>query len=291
LKTYNDIYIEVKRKLKAAGITGCELEARLLLAFAADKSTEEFLRDIRLYPNRGYEDAALSLVERRLKGEPAAYIIGQWCFYGLNITVNPNVLIPRNDTEVVAETAIRQLKAMNKPNARVLDLCTGSGCIGLAIAANNAEARLTLVDNDERALITAKRNASLNGLSQRVSCVLGDALKSPAKILGRFSMIVCNPPYIPAEDIAALDISVKEHEPLAALNGGEDGLDFYRSVCSLWKQVLEPDAYLVFECGIGQSDSVISIGQSAGLKHIETVLDSGNIKRAVVLKNQVNITS
>ena len=287
LKTYNDIYIEAKRKLKDAGITGCELEARLLLALAAEKSTEEFLRDIRLYPSRGYEEAAQGLIGRRLKGEPAAYITGQWCFYGLNITVNPNVLIPRNDTEIVAETAIRLLKVMDKPNIRALDLCTGSGCIGLAIAASIPEVRLTLIDNDERALITAKRNVSLNGLSQRVSCVLGDALKAPAKILGRFSMIVCNPPYIPAGDIETLEASVREHEPLAALDGGEDGLDFYRSVCSLWKQLLEPDAYLVFECGIGQSESVIGIGQAAGLKHIETIKDTGNIDRAVVLRNQV----
>lgn len=285
MKTYNDIYIEARRQLKAAGISAYALEARLLLAFAADKNSEDFIRDIRLYPGRDYEERAQLIIKRRLEGEPAAYITGQWSFYGLDITVNHSVLIPRTDTEVVAETAIRLLKEKDKTNLRVLDLCTGSGCLGLAIAANIKDARLTLLDNDERALITAKRNAGINGLSQRVSCVMGDVLKAPSKILGKFSMIVCNPPYIPASDIAGLDASVREHEPLAALNGGEDGLDFYRSICGLWKQLLEPEAYLVFECGIGQCDSVSKIGQAAGLVLTETVKDTGNIDRVIVFTN------
>lgn len=285
MKTYNDIYIEARGQLKAAGISAYALEARLLLAFAADKSSEDFVRDIRLYPGRDYEERAQLIIKRRLEGEPAAYITGQWSFFGLNITVNPSVLIPRTDTETVAETAIRLLKEKDKPNLRVLDLCTGSGCLGLAIAANIKDARLTLLDNDERALITAKRNAGINGLSQRVSCVMGDVLKAPSRLLGKFSMIVCNPPYIPASDIAGLDASVREHEPLAALDGGEDGLDFYRSVCGLWKELLESDAYLVFECGIGQCDSVVKIGQAAGLVLAETVKDTGNIDRVVVFTN------
>ncbi len=284
MKTYNDIYIEAKKELKAAGIAGCALEARLLLAFAAGKSAEEFLRDIRLYPGGEYETRARRLIRRRLEGEPAAYITGEWLFYGRPSSVNRYVLIPRSDTETVAETAIRCLKTMDRPGARVLDLCCGSGCLGLAIAANVPEARLTLADNDRRALMVARRNAALNRLNPRVSCVVGDALAPPPRLLGSFAAIVCNPPYIPSGDIEKLDVSVRDYEPRAALDGGADGLDFYRSVCSLWKEALEPGGRLIFECGPGQSGAVERIGRGAGLEYLETVKDTNGIDRVVTFK-------
>ncbi len=284
MKTYNDIYIEARKELKNAGISEYALEARVLLSFAADKNPEEFIRDIRMYPGSEYEKNAQRLIKRRLEGEPAAYITGEWRFYGLPILVNPNVLIPRTDTETVAETAIKYLKDICKPGIRALDLCSGSGCIGIAIAANIPEARLTLVDIDERALIVSRRNAGLNMLSQRISCVKGDALQPPPKILGKFSLLVCNPPYIPSGDISGLDASVKDFEPRAALDGGDDGLTFYRSVCALWKELIEPGGYLVFECGIYQSTDIENIGVMAGLGHIETVKDTNGIDRAIVFK-------
>ncbi len=282
MKTYNDIYVEARKTLKDAGVGQYALEARVLLAFAAGKSQEEFLRDIRLYPAGDYEERARSLLGRRLKGEPTAYITGEWLFYGLPMLVNPNVLIPRADTETVAETAIKYLKGRSGTGARVLDLCCGSGCIGLAIAANVPEARLILVDREARALAVARRNAGINALSRRVSCVLGDALEKPPKALGRYAMIACNPPYIPSAEIEGLDASVKDYEPREALDGGGDGLDFYRSVCSLWKEVLEEGGYMVFECGFGQSVEVVKIGAAAGLAHLETVKDTNGIDRAVV---------
>ncbi len=284
MKTYNDIYIEAVKALKRAGVGQYALEARILLAFAAGKSQEEFLRDIRLYPAGDYEERVLSLLGRRLKGEPVAYITGEWFFYGLPMLVGPNVLIPRADTETVAETAIKYLKGRAGNGARVLDLCCGSGCIGLAIAANVPEARLILADKEERALAAARRNAGINALSRRVSCVLGDALERPPKALGRFDMIACNPPYIPTGEIEGLDGSVRDYEPREALDGGADGLDFYRSVCSLWKEALSEGGYMVFECGFGQSGEVARIGAAAGLSHLETVKDTNGIDRAVVFR-------
>ncbi|MBO4331262.1 MAG: methyltransferase, partial [Oscillospiraceae bacterium] len=165
MRTYNDIYIDASKRLKKAGIEAASLEARLLLAYAADKTQEELLRDIRLYPGDAVERKAELFFERRLSGEPAAYILGEWEFCGLGFDVNPNVLIPRTDTELLPELLLRQLEGREKP--RILDLCAGSGCIGLTAAARRTDLTAVLADVDERALIVCRRNALRHRLSPR----------------------------------------------------------------------------------------------------------------------------
>ena len=249
MKTYNDVYMEARRALRSAGVEAYGLEARLLLAAAADKSVEDFLRDVRLYPGGDFEARAQEYLDRRLAGEPAAYIAGSWEFHGLELEVNANVLIPRSDTEVVTEAAIAFLG--DRREARVLDLCTGSGCIGLAIAAAVPDCRVVLADIDRRALMLARRNALRTKLSQRVLALEADALAPPSRQLGMFDLIVSNPPYVPTEELEGLDASVRDYEPWTALDGGADGLDFYRAIFARWPVLLKADGCLALECGEG----------------------------------------
>ena len=288
MKTYNDIYIEAKKALKAAAGDGtpeeinaaASAEARLLLAFAAEKTTSEFTRDIRLYTTAEYENKAMALIRRRVGGEPAAYITGGWEFFGLPMIVTPDVLIPRVDTEVVAEAAISLIRNMEKP--RVLDLCAGSGCIGIAVAKNVPNARLVLADKSAAALKVARQNTLINKVSPRSMCVEADALSEPGPMLSGFDLIVSNPPYIPAGDIPGLDASVREFEPMMALDGGDDGLVFYRAICEKWKNALAPGGWLVFECGIGQSEAVRAIGEAVGLHWVDSVKDTIGVERAII---------
>ena len=143
--TYNNLYLDTRKRLKAAGVEMAQLEARELVCFAADKTREQFFRDLTLYASKEVEDRVEELTRRRLSGEPVAYIIGEWEFYGLPLDISREVLIPRSDTEVLAERAILLTRAAGD-GARVLDLCAGSGCVGLAVAANAPDCRVVLAD-------------------------------------------------------------------------------------------------------------------------------------------------
>ncbi len=282
IQNYNDLYLETRRRLKAAGIDAAGLEARLLLAFAADKSPEEFLRDIRMYPDKGFAPRAEALVERRLAGEPAAYITGSWSFYGLELEINPNVLIPRSDTELMVDAALECLKGVPAP--RILDLCTGSGCVGLAIASRVPDSRAVLADVDLRALLLAKRNSLLCRVSGRVLCTEADVRENPSPRLGDFTLVTCNPPYIPSAELETLDSSVKDYEPHLALDGGEDGLDFYRSIFARWASVIRPGGWLILECGEGQSTDLRRMGEETGLIPTDTLKDSRGTERCLVFR-------
>ena len=280
MKTYNELYISARRRLKSAGIEGYGLEAQLLAAAAAGKTRTEFFRDMTLYSSPEYERDLDELIERRLRGEPVAYITGQWEFYGLPLKVNQEVLIPRIDTEVLADMAIDYIRR-GGGGGRILDLCCGSGCVGLALAANLPDIRVVMIDRDPSVLAVSRANVNLNRQPRRVSCADGDALKTPPIFLGKFDMIVCNPPYIPSGDIESLDRSVKDYEPRMALDGGEDGLMFYRSVSSKWKILLTGQARLMFECGVGQAEAVAEIMRENGFENIETFKDTMDIDRVV----------
>jgi release factor glutamine methyltransferase len=280
VKTYNDVYLSVRKELKAAGIEAFSLEARLLCSFASGKTQEQFLRDMKLYAGSEYTDRVSELVRRRVDGEPIAYLTGEWEFFGLPMTVTRDVLIPRTDTEVLVELAMENLK-WRIGSRRVLDLCAGSGCIGIAVAANVPDSRVILIDNSPRALEICNINIARNRVGHNVSCVEADALKTPPMLLGSFDLILCNPPYIPKKDISGLDVSVRDYEPVSALDGGDDGLDFYRSVAAKWKSVLKRDGVLMFECGVGQAPDVMNIMRSCGFTNIKAIKDTLNIDRVV----------
>ncbi|MBR1780833.1 MAG: peptide chain release factor N(5)-glutamine methyltransferase [Oscillospiraceae bacterium] len=278
-KTYNDLYLAARRRLRDAGIEAASLEARELICYASGKDRDSFLRDARLYTSDEVEGRLEELLQRRTAGEPTAYLIGEWEFYGLPLDITRDVLIPRSDTETVAQRAIEI--ARKRGACRVLDLCTGSGCIGLAVAANAPEAKVVLCDISEPALHVARANARRNGLSRRVMALKADARQDPPAMLGRFDLIVSNPPYIRSGDLAGLDVSVRDYEPALALDGGEDGLDFYRAIIENWQRALEIGGAMLFEVGYDQADDVERLFARAGFHDIDTHRDSQEIWRAV----------
>ncbi len=277
--TYNNLYMDIRQELHRSGIDAATLEARELVAFAAGKTRQELLRDSRLYIPQDVEERARALMRRHLAGEPLAYLIGEWSFCGMDLDVNESVLIPRTDTEVLAEQAIGFVKTLDEP--RVLDLCAGSGCVGLAVAKFCPGSHVVLGELMEDALRVCRQNIRRCGLTAQVMPWQVNALDGPPPRFGEFDCIVSNPPYIPDGDIAGLDVSVRDYEPMTALKGGNDGLDFYRAISDKWRTALHPGSRLYFEVGIGQADDVLRIMRAQGFGDIEVVPDTAGIPRVV----------
>ena len=214
-------------------------------------------------------EAYFELIERRASGEPIQYITGVQEFMGLTFNVNPNVLIPRQDTETMVEDALEVLQKgtlrgesfVEKPNFKdVLDLCTGSGAIGVSIAKLNGNVKVTCSDLSEKALETAKGNAIANGLKS-VKFEQGDLFAPFCGKLGKkkFDFIISNPPYIESEVIPTLQTEVKDHEPMMALDGGNDGLDFYRQIAIQSPDHLKKGGVLMMEIGHNQGEAVCQL--------------------------------
>ncbi|MCL2046395.1 MAG: peptide chain release factor N(5)-glutamine methyltransferase [Oscillospiraceae bacterium] len=282
MNTYNDLYLRARRKLRAANIEAYELEARLIISHATGKTREELLELSRFFiADNDILNTVDEMLERRLSGEPVAYIVGEWEFYGMPLSVDRSVLIPRVDTEILAAEAIRLMKLKGE-KTRVLDLCTGSGAIGLAVAANVPDCRVVAADISESALAICRMNMLRNRLTRNVTAILADAREEPPSLLGTFDAIVCNPPYIPTWELSRLDTSVRDYEPRLALDGGDDGLEFFRLISKKWQTLLREGGYLAFECGIGQSQAVSDIMEVNGFINIKTHLDTLEIERVIV---------
>ena len=281
MKTYNDIFMQARNALRDHGIEGYSLEARLLVATAAGKTTQELLRDLSLYTTPEMADKVAALTERRISGEPVAYITGAWEFYGLPMYITSDVLIPRMDTELLVDAA-KELLNGRKMDARVLDLCCGSGCIACAVGHEMPAARIVAVDLSAKALEVARRNVAVNRLSSRVICMQADATASPPMSMGQFDMIVSNPPYVRSADMKKLDRSVRDFEPSWALDGGKDGLKFYKSIIKYWKSVLRPGGYLLFEVGEGQAESVKEMLLTGGFRSVGSKFDTIGVERVVI---------
>ena len=281
MKTYNDIYLAARSVLRQCGVENYNLEARLLVAQASGKSTAELLRDMNLYTTDAVENKVLEYTARRLRGEPVAYITGAWEFYGLPMKVTPDVLIPRMDTECLVDAAKERLIG-RKMDARILDLCCGSGCIACALAHELPAAKLVGVDISASALEVCRTNAALNRLGSRVLCMQADPTVSPPLGIGKFDMIVSNPPYVSSFEILTLDSSVRDYEPLGALDGGEDGLMFYRAIIHNWVDALRPGGLLMFEVGEDQAAAVRAIMREQAFQDVFSVQDTAEIERVVV---------
>jgi release factor glutamine methyltransferase len=234
------------------------------------------------------------LLRRRAKGEPLQYLIGHVDFLGLTIHVGRGVLIPRPETELLAEETIREVKRQmlhagekrenNKGRKKgrdsefsILDLCTGSGCIALALAREFPSASVCGTDISRKAVHYAKKNALTNGIGN-VTFFIGP-LFEPLKKKSGFDLIVSNPPYVKRSDIKKLQREIKEWEPIEALDGGEDGLDFYRKIFSDAGTYLREKGEIVLELGFGQAGEVIAIAKKTGLKNIEIKRDLAGIER------------
>ena len=251
-------------QLKSAGDDEAELDARILLGAALNLD----LTGIIAQASRKLTPAEAALLaqyaRRRIAGEPVARILGQKEFWGLPLQLSPATLVPRPDTETVVELALQLLRAGGEldRSLRIADLGTGSGAILLALLSELPAAKGFGTDISEEALQTAAANAARAGLSDRATFIACDYASGLA---GQFDLIVSNPPYIRSSDIAGLAAEVANHDPLAALDGGADGLDAYRTLIPQAARLLAPGAVLVVEAGQGQSGLIEALMTAAGL--------------------------
>ncbi len=221
---------------------------------------------------------------RRAKGEPLQYIIGHVVFYGLKIFVGKGVLIPRPETELLVQQAIKQLNQFKINDSRftVLDLCTGSGCIAIAIAKQYPDAQVFGVERSEIAISYAIKNALQNNV-KNVQFLKGD-LFEPIRGM-KFDLIVSNPPYIKTAEISKLQREIREYEPIDALDGGEDGLYFYRKILKYSPLFIEENGLIVLELGYSLADDVKKLAFKEGFKNVTVIRDYSGIERIAIIRN------
>lgn len=267
--TIADLLSKSAAWLKDKGCTSPRLDAELLLAEVLGMSRVDLYVkfDQPLIPSE--IDNYREFIRRRAEGEPVAYILGRAYFHNLEIKVNGSVLIPRPETEHLVEAAIEFLMEGDWPSPpEVLDLCTGSGAIAIAIAKGFPEADITASDASVEALALAAENATLTGVAPRIRFVQSDLFEDIDPV-ATYDLIVANPPYISAEEWETLPRDVREFEPREALYGGLDGLDFYRLLAEQAPQQLKPYGSLVLETGSTQAVAVSEILEATG--HFKTV--------------------
>ncbi len=272
-----------RKRLQAAGIDDPLLDARLLIAEVVGFSLTDFV----MKPDRpitGEENARIAaMIERRASGEPVHRILGHREFYGLDLLLSKETLEPRPDTEVLVDTLRPVLKevAAAKGSARILDMGTGTGAICLALLKECPEATGIGSDTSIDALETAAKNAARNGLGKRFETMRSDWFE---KISGRFDIIVSNPPYIRTDVVATLDQEVRNHEPMAALDGGQDGLAPYRLIAADADRFLVENGIVGVEIGFDQMLDVSAIFASHGFSLLDAVKDYGGNDRVLTFR-------
>lgn len=240
----NELYTHVRKKLEEMVEDKADVDWMICHVTGKKRSDLEHLTYIR----HSKVEELLDMARCRQQGEPLWQIIGNADFYGYEIDINKNVLCPRPETEELVCEAVKHISE----NSRVLDLCTGSGCIAIAVA-DKTGAQVVASDISEEALKIAKSNAVKNKVDDKIEFVHSDMFEG---ITGTFGVIISNPPYIPTADISGLDREVKDYEPALALDGGEDGLDFYRIIAEKSGEYLVPSGRIFLEVGIGQAQAV-----------------------------------
>ena len=271
-----------------AGLDSPRLDAEVLLSHVLKKE-RIFLYVHFDQPMEAAELAAFkACIKRRVQHQPVAYITGHKEFMGLDFKVTPATLIPRPDTEILVEAVLQRLKAGKEAeNSLIADIGTGSGAICLSLLNYLPRLQAVTVDISPEALAVAEENAGLLGLSERVEFLQGDMLeplKQQERFSGRLSAIVSNPPYIPRGDIAGLEPDVRAFEPMGALDGGEDGLDFYRRLLADGAELLQADGFLAMEAGIRQAQQLKALAEAMPQwGRCEIIRDLAGIERVVVL--------
>lgn len=267
--TYREAY-DVGRKRIVSD--EADIECAILLEFVMGTKRQDLFAHPDIELTKEEEDKYFSLIERRNSGEPVQYITGKTYLYGLEFICEPSVLIPRFDTEVLIEEIIKKAPK----NARILDLCTGSGCIALCVKHEREDLTVVASDISKAALETAEKNRK--NLSLDVTFIESDMFEN---INGRFDLIASNPPYIPKEVIEGLDVKVRKFEPYNALCGGEDGLDYYRIIADKAKGYMNANALLMMETGFDQGESVSTLLRENGYENIRVIKDLNGLDRVV----------
>ena len=278
--TIRNIISEATQKLETVGIPSARLDAEVLLAFCLGCDRMEFIKN----PNRIISDAQRiafdQLIERRLRFEPVAYITGHKAFWTFVLDVNPDVLIPRPDTEVLVEEALAvfQAEALHQP--RILDIGTGSGAIALALACEIPGAKITATDISAAALAVAQKNAHALGLENSLTFLHGNLFEP---VHGQFDIIVSNPPYIGPTEYETLDTGVKDFEPKLALRAEQTGLEFYEKLIYQAHSHLTENGWILLEIGAKQGESVRALmTANAGFyDHIDVRADYAGLSRVI----------
>lgn len=272
----NNFYREIIEKLNSAGIEYPDFEADVLCETVFGRGFKLDMLMERLNPSDEDISTLLSLAERRISGEPLQYIVGSWEFYGIDFKVGDGVLIPRQDTEVLVDVALEFLEDKNAPH--IVDLCSGTGCIPIAIALNKTDAKAYALELYDKAYGYLCANCTEHtGVEPMQRDVLSEAAA------GEFSgldLISANPPYLDRGDMASLQNEVK-YEPQTALFGGDDGLDYYRKISRIWKPALKAGGMILFEVGVTQSEAVAEILRFNGYENIKIYNDFTDRPRAV----------
>lgn len=281
-KTYRELYEEGRRILEQAGLPDAALDARFLLEEVCGTNLQTLL----VFPEKKVTEEEVNqyraFIQRRKDREPTAMILGEWDFMGLTFRLNKSTLIPEQDTEVLVETALEELKrrGLGEAPLRILDLCTGSGCILLSLLHELRNAGGLGTDLSEEALGAARENAVRLGLQERAAFRQGDLWEPVGD--ERFDLIVSNPPYVPTEVIPTLEPEVRCGEPYAALDGGEDGLVFYRRIMKEAAGHLKPSGIIIVESGFDEASQIAALMQDQKFRGIRTVKDYGGLDRVVL---------
>ena len=260
-----------------------EHEADWIISHVTKMSQEDFIKNPREITAQ--EDTEImDIVSRRNSGEPLQYILGETEFMGLTFKVNDLVLIPRQDTETLVETVVKKIK---DKEVRVLDIGTGSGCVGISIAKLCPNADVTLLDYSEAILEVASENAKLNGVNVKLEhCDILEEIPE-----GKFDVIVSNPPYIETDTIFSLDNIVTSYEPPEALDGGFDGLLFYQRITEIAPEIMEENSYIAFEIGYEQGEAVSEILDEAEFSGVKVIKDPCENDRVVTGKYKASLFS
>lgn len=276
--TVKELYKVVKDKLEAGNIDSADFEARIIICEILGFSASDLFIKLNDGVDADISDKALLLCEKRLKGEPLQYLIGKWDFMGRTFKVGEGVLIPRPETEILCEKVIDVLK--NKKDAVVYDLCSGSGCIGITLKNECPDIDIFLVEKSPKALSYLMKNASELMKNTFYTIINGDIFKTELfELYPEADLIVSNPPYIKSDEVPLLQKEVT-FEPEMALDGGEDGLDFYRAIINDWSKKLKPDGEIFFEIGEEQGEAVSDLFKEIGFDS-RVIKDYNNLDRIV----------
>ncbi len=274
--TIFEAYNHTKQKLKAAGIEENVFEAKLIIKHITGLNNSQILTEYTKELTEFQQNNLTAILRQREIRYPLQYILGEWAFYKYKFKVGTGVLIPRSDTEILVEQCVRFLE--DKPKAHILDLCSGSGCIGISLACDYPESAVVLLEKYPEAMRYIDQNIKLNDAYNTMP-ILGDVLAGTANE-GNYDLIVSNPPYIPPHEMDVISLETN-FEPKEALLGGEDGLDFYRAIINNYKNSLKRGGMIAFEVGIGEAQKVVKLLEFADFTNIKIINDLNAIERVV----------
>lgn len=287
--TLTKLYCEMRSLLKSVEISSADFDAVQIIKHCVGFDRHDILVNPKLTVDMDSYNKMKQMADRRSRGEPLQYILGKWFFMDYDLKVGPGVLIPRDDTQVLVREIFSFLdhrKEKVKSRMKILELCTGSGVIAIALARRYSQYKVIAVDFSDIALEYCIENIERHA-AENIELMRYDILKGPEdqKAFSDVDVIVANPPYIPTADIKTLQKEV-QYEPLLALDGGDDGLDFYRALSKKWMSAIVPGGKMILEIGIGQAKAVSDLFRAEGYSQISVIPDLSGIDRVIAVERE-----